>query len=209
MTALRTVVCTLLVAALIPDGASAQKGETKYGVLGGFTSATLSGNDVANADAKLGATFGGYVSFGFSPNFSIETGALYAQRGAKSSSGGVTEKLKLGYVEVPLLISAKFPGQGTLTPFISAGPAIAIKASCGISASGGGANVGTGCSDLESELDAKIKSIDPGLVGAAGVDFNSFRVSVRYFAGLSTIDKVAPAYDIKNRAVSLLVGYSF
>lgn len=182
---------------------------TTIGVLGGLNLATLGGADADGFESKPGILLGGYASFGITKNFAIETGALYSQRGAKFSDQGVTLKFKLDYVEVPLLLSARFPGEGGVTPFFSGGPAFAFKASCGFSVTGSGTSVGTGCRAVEDELEIGIKSADAGLVGAAGVDVKSLRIALRYFLGLSTIDNVAPTYSIKNQVFSLVVGYGF
>jgi hypothetical protein len=198
----------MMVGGLMTTGLSAQDRVTTAGMLGGISFATFSGEDIDGAETKAGLALGGYVSFGMSPRFAIETGALYSQRGAKASDQGFTLKLKVDYIEVPLLLSTRFPGQSSITPFFSAGPAVAVKVGCGVSFSGGGASVDGGCEDAEDELDGGLKSVDAGLVGALGIEVRSFRVMARYYLGMTSIVDGQDG-TIKNRVFSLLVGYGF
>jgi len=208
MIAKRSAACMILMSALCVTGVAAQDRVTTVGVLGGVNFATFTGDIIGNAETKVGFDLGGYVSFGISRNFAIETGALYSQRGAKVSEQGVTVKFKVNYIEVPLLLSARFPGQSAVTPFISAGPAVGIKVGCGVSVSGGGATFGSGCQGVEDALDSDLKSTDFGLVGTVGIDVRALRFSLRYFRGLSSIANVEPA-SVKNSVFSFLVGYGF
>ncbi len=196
-------------AAVLAGAAEAQDRSVRLGILGGATFATFGGDDVEDLDSKVGLTFGGFASFGVSRNLAIETGATFTQRGAKSSSSGVTEKVKLDYVEVPVLLSVRLPGASAVTPFFGAGPAVGFRVGCSFSASGGGTSVGTGCDVVEDALDADLKGTDFGLLGEAGVDVRALRFAIRYYLGLSKIDGASPAIDAKNRAFSFLVGYAF
>ncbi len=206
----RIAVAGALLLVLGMEGLAAQGKSHVFGLAGGATIATLGGSDVDGAESRVGLAFGGFASFGLSRNLSFETGAMYSMRGAKDTESGVEYTVKLDYIELPLLLSARFPGQSRVVPFLSAGPALAFKVKCGITASGGGTTIGTGCDDLESELGIRIRGTDAGLVGAAGIDVNMFRFAVRYYYGLSSVDDTSPnGADIKNRVVTFLVGYGF
>lgn len=205
----RIVGGVLVVSALAFTGISAQGRETTFGVLGGVTSATFTGDDAEDADSKIGMTFGGFISFGMSAKFAIETGALYSQRGAQTTAEGVTAKINLDYVEVPLLASLRFPGKGKVTPFLSAGPALAFKLGCSLSASSDDASFDTSCSNFTEQAGGQFASTDFGIVGTAGVDMNSWRLAVRYFSGLSEVYDTDPPVNSKNSVFSLVLGYRF
>ncbi len=207
MSVMRVGLGILVLGTLAAGTGRAQDHPITVGVVGGINSATLSGEDTEGSERKIGIALGGYLSFGIHRNLAIETGMLYSQRGAKDTDPGAVLKASIDYLEIPLLLSARMPGEGSVTPFFSAGPALAIKTRCSFTVNG--TAEGSGCSSIEDELNIGLKSTDLGLVGSLGVDIQAFRVALRYFLGLSTIDSDSPSYEIKNNVFTLLAGYSF
>ena len=205
----RSVALATLIGAIACTHAAAQTRSIRGGPVLGLTSAGFGGEDAEESESKVGLLFGGFLSFGISGNFSLETGAFYSQRGAKFTDEGITAKLKLNYIEVPAHLTARFPGSGTVTPFVGVGPALGFKVGCSVSFSGGGASVSTDCSEAEDELGSDIKGVDFGLSGTAGVDIRNIRVALAYFLGLSSIDGSEDGANVKNRVFTLSVGYGF
>lgn len=103
------------------------------------------------------------------------------------------------------------PTQSTVKPSLFAGPALAIKLSGKVWAEYAGE------SDEDDIEDTK--GTDFGLIIGGGIDFGlgadskgKITVDLRYILGLTTIYKSVAGeeiVDVKNGALSLLIGYSF
>ena len=182
-----------------------------FGVLGGATFSTLGGPDAAPFNFKNRASFafGGFAQLGVSRNFAIEPQLLYIRKGAKASNANVTFAARIGYLEVPVLLTARFPSgkPGGVSPFFQAGPAVGFKLDCKILGTNGTISISSNCQDLDPDP-ALIKSTDLSLVFGAGVDFGRARVTARYELGLSKIDDSSNASDVKNRSIVVLVGWT-
>ena len=75
-------------------------GQTTIGVRGGFTSATVSGDDLTGRSRRSGFTVGGSVRFGLGEAFGLEVGAAYTQKGVAAIDGGTDMSVDFGYVVV-------------------------------------------------------------------------------------------------------------
>jgi hypothetical protein len=186
----------------------AQKTDVHFGVLAGAAFAKLGGSD-ATGDIKtrVGIAAGGFVTIGISKNVAIEPEALFVQKGAKQTESGVETKLKLSYVEVPVLLKLRFPGSGTVVPHIYAGPYLGFKAGCNLTGTQGSVTVSAKCED--QAFDFKVKSTDFGATFGGGVDVGRAIIDVRYDLGFSKIPDSSTDNNIKNRAFYLLVGWTF
>ena len=206
----RTMVSALVLSVATSSTALAQKSEVHFGVLAGAAFAKVSGSDVTgDVKTRVGIAAGGFVTIGVSKNFAIEPEALFVQKGAKQTESGVTSRLKLSYVEVPVLLKLRFPGSsgGTVVPHIYAGPYLGFKAGCHLSSTDGTTTVSAKCED--SPFDFKVKSTDFGATFGGGVDVGRAIIDVRYDFGFSKIGDNTSDNDIKNRVFYLLVGWTF
>jgi hypothetical protein len=207
----RIVISTLALCPMISAVVLAQGAGTKvhFGVLAGATFAKVGGKDTEGENIKnrTGFAGGGFVGLGVSKNFEIEPEVLFVQKGAKVTDGSTTTKLKVSYVEVPVLLKLRFPGKsgGTVVPHIYAGPYLGFKAGCRISGTIGTTTISGSCADE----DVNLKSTDFGATFGGGVDVGRAIIDVRYDLGLSKIGDDASSNDIKNRAFYLLVGWTF
>ncbi|MEP6591153.1 MAG: porin family protein [Gemmatimonadota bacterium] len=181
--------------------------QSTFGVVGGFASSniTISGGGIsASFNSRTGFAVGVSMAHPINSDFEFAPELLYIQKGTKIVDGSSSAGLKLGYVELPLLFRAKF-GSGETRPFVLAGPAIGLKASCSVKGSDGSTSVSTDCG---SEID--IKSSDFGVMFGAGVAHQRFSASVRYDLGLSNIAKnTSSGESAKNRTILALIGVSF
>lgn len=184
------------------------------GFRAGLSLASFHGGDVgeaADADDMLvsgpesltGLCAGVFVAIPITDTLLFQPEALYSQKGATYTLFGEDLDLKLDYLEVPVLLKARF-GTGAARPAVFAGPAIGFK----LRAKGQ-------FQDQTEDLD-ETKGTDFGLVFGAGVDLTAgsgaFVVDARYTLGLSTIDDASSddlRADIKNKAFTLSIGYSF
>ena len=208
---LLVVVAVLFAASLAVPQASAQG--IKLGVKGGVNIADLGGADAGSStETKAGFVAGGFAEFMIGDMFAIQPEVLYSQKGAKETSGGDELKLKLDYIEVPVLLKVNIPIEGSkVHPTVYAGPAVAFKASCKLSGTSGGVSASADCDAGGADF---VKSTDFGLAFGGGISFDvggaEIGVDVRYTLGLSTIDDSTDPDDIKNRVISIMgtVGFS-
>ncbi|HEU5218366.1 MAG TPA: porin family protein [Gemmatimonadales bacterium] len=192
---------------LLSSAAFAQSGKgTELGLQAGAAFSKPGGADAEDINATYtGYTFGGFARVGVSRNFAVQPELFFVHKGAKQTGSGFSATAKLGYVELPVLLMARFPsGTGRITPRVYGGPAVAFKVSCSLSESGTGATLS---SDCEGEFDAK--RTDFSLLFGAGLDINHFTVDVRYDLGLIKVDDATDPADLKNRTFYILAGWRF
>jgi hypothetical protein len=210
MRSFRSASALSLLLALSTTAASAQSGPT-FGLLAGVTSSkvTLSG-DAVTVDLGSRTGFSGGVSLRtpLSPMFDLEVDALYAQKGFKidDSDSDASAEVKLGYIDIPVLLSYRF-GTGPTQPFIAAGGTVSIKIGCDLGATSGGISASTDCAEV---VEGDIAGMDLGLTVGAGIRFNRFSLQARYTSGLSeVVDDGEDNVTNHNRALFFLAGVSF
>ena len=97
-------------------------------------------------------------------------------------------------------------------PYVQGGPAFAWRIDCGVTVDAASGSNTTSCDDLQRDnLEETFRDREQGLVLGAGVDVPVFgigavNVDARFTRGLS---RVAQGDDIRNRALSVMLGYSF
>lgn len=200
---LRTLRSLALVAVVAAAPLSAQ---SKFGLVGGMTSSTISSEDDISSYVKSRSGFAFGISMGGgSGKIAFAPELLYVNKGyaVDLNSFGAGD-VNLSYVEAPLLFRASF-GQSKTKPFLTLGPTIAMKISCKVSAEDESEDCDTG-DDEESLL---INSTDIGVMAGAGVDFGRFSVSARYEMGMTNIVKDNEGNSVKNKSLMLLAGFKF
>lgn len=178
--------------------------------------ADLSGEDIA-AEKKMLLGFGGgaFVTYGFTPMFAIQPEVLYMMKGAKYEATvdgtAYTMKVKLSYLEVPVLLKVMPQMKGNIKPNFFAGPYAAFL----LSAKATLDPVPEG-EDGEADLKDDMKSIEFGFTVGAGLDFamNKGKITLdgRYDLGmnkLADIEDIDEQPEIKTGTISVMVGYSF
>jgi hypothetical protein len=188
-----------------------------FGVKGGVSIAKLRGDDAEDPgdtnSSRLVGIFGGFVDYPIGQMLSVQGELLYAMKGVKAKwtvgddeYNGTT---KLTYIEVPVLLKANIPMDGSVSPHVFAGPALAFKLSAEHETKGPGASATV---DLD-----EAKGVDVGVVVGAGVGFpmgpKMISVEARYNLGLmNAFDKFegeTKEPDIKNSVISFLLGVGF
>ncbi len=171
-----------------------------FGLKGGLNLANLSG-DIENNKSMV--AFGGGV-FGKitpSPTICIQPEVLFMQMGTEEDFDN-GEKVKLNYIEIPVLIKYVFPTEGSFEPNIFAGPAVSFLMS---------ADYG------DEDIKDYITSVDFGLAFGAGADIaigdggGKVTFDGRYTLGLTNIndDVDSDEFSIKNGVITFMVGYAF
>ena len=162
----------------------------------GINSANVVGKDTPGKAVSVmpGFAIGGFFSYNFNEKFSIQPEFFFTTKGTKINTIGDLELVNMFiYFEFPVLAKMTFYSERQIKPNIFAGPALAFKYF---------ALNNTGI--LED-----IRSTDFGLIFGAGVEFWKLSLDVRYNRGLVNFDKSEDDIDLKNQAISFMVGYSF
>ncbi len=204
---MRTLWVTLSTSALLAAPLAAQTHAT---VEVGFVSATLRTSDKGLAtNTSAGISVGVAIDHDFSPHFSFAPELMYIQKGGKfTESDGVTDDVSLNYFEVPLLFRWTLARRSLPHSFLTAGPSLAIQSSCTDSYSGTDLSGSAACKSLGQHTG--FKSFDMGLMIGAGIDIKRALLSVRYDIGLRNVSEEvgAGAISLKNRALSVVIGYT-
>jgi len=162
----------------------------------GINSASVVGKDTPGkgVSAMPGFAIGGFFSYNFNEKFSIQPEFFFTSKGTKINTIGDLELVNMFvYFEFPVLAKMTFYSERQVKPTIFAGPALAFKYF---------ALNNTGV--LED-----IRSTDFGLILGAGVEFWKLSFDVRYNRGLVNFDKSEDDLNLKNSAISFMIGYCF
>lgn len=184
------------------SAASAQGME--IGVKGGLSLAEFSGGDNAFDEAEGSRTAvlaGAFLALPLGGPLFLQPEAQFAQKGSRYDFDDVDLTLRMDYVEVPLLLKARF-GIG-VRPYVFAGPYVGFRLRAQVEGDGG-ADGRSG-----EPFEDRTKGTDFGVVAGAGVELGSFLVEARYAHGLAGIAKQDIDDDIDNAVVSVLVGFKF
>ena len=172
-----------------------------------FASLSVDGFDVDEAELeellgnKTGFVAGGFIEMPVSPQFSFSPEVLFTQKGAKAEVEGATFSLNFNQVQVPVLFKANF-SNGSVRPFVIAGPAFGFKASTNVKLEGVSSEV-----DFEEDTSDEIEPVEFSLVFGGGVRFGQASLEARYDLGLNDLAK--DVSEGKTRTFSVLFGFSF
>jgi hypothetical protein len=192
---------TLLVA---PALAAGQTAPVEAGVKVGVNMATMTvsfdGDKLANdyRDNRTGIVLGGFVAKTYNGSVGLQVEALFSQRGVSFAAEGETAEFRVNYFDVPVLarIGTTTSGGARLSALV--GPTVSMKINRKLTLN----------NRTEAEDYDDTSSVDLGLTFGGSVEIQRFIAEARYTLGLKDIDK-DPSDVIKNRTLSLLVGYRF
>jgi Outer membrane protein beta-barrel domain len=190
--------------ALVAAASAASAQGMEIGVKGGLSLAEFSGGDNAFDQAegsRKGLVAGAFLAFPLGGPLSLQPEALFAQKGSAYDFPDIDTIIKLDYVEVPLLLKARF---GVFVrPYVFAGPYVGFRLSAKADSDAG--EDGPDGVDLEDET----KGIDYGYVAGAGLEIGVVLIEARYARGLAGIASDEIDDDIDNAVWSVLVGLRF
>ena len=174
----------------------------------GLNYTTLSGDSVPDAKSRVDFALGGQLDFSLATSGFFRTGLVYSRRGTKFTEQGLDFKIKLSYLEIPVLFGYRFPTSGGVKPYVMGGGHLGIKVGCKLELTSEGVTSSVDCDNRDVVEGADFKSTDINLVGGGGilvpVGTSSLAFDLRYAYGLSSIQKNE---DVKNRGFTLGVGY--
>ena len=134
----------------------------------------------------------------------LEADLFYMMGGCELSSRGSTGTWQVDAIQIPVLFKGKFPTPGIISPYVYAGPALAIVTTAKVKSGGD-----------EEDIKDHISSTDFELVFGAGAEFKveskiGVTFDVRYELGLTDMDKETPGEPaIKSRGLMFMVGAMF
>lgn len=167
---------------------------------------------------KEGVSAGVGYDFNLNSNFALHPELNYIQKGTDlsydtgSSRTALRVEMGLNYLELPLLLKFS-PAQGSLKPFLMAGPSVSLLLAKSLTASVTDASGRTREINTVKASDIPIRNLDYGFVIAAGLDMDithgmSILVDVRYSEGLLNFDK-SDDKSTRNRVIASSVGVRF
>lgn len=189
----RLAAATILIvafAAATPD-ASAQS--LRPGLKIGLATSTFSGESNADWGMRTGFMGGGTLAYDWENGFALQSEVLYVIKGGQSDSATVANAetafevdVKVAYLEIPLLLSYRIDGGGSLHPRFFAGPFLGLNMDATVSWHSGDQSF--------QESDDSVTSSEFGVAFGAALDvslggeFVSF--GVQGAVGLSDITKL-------------------
>lgn len=215
----------------------------KFGIKGGVTMASMSGDgwdDIEEMDSVtiekkflMGMAGGLFVEFPLGASgLSLQPEFLYVTKGAKAeaTANGETYTMKLNndYIEVPVLVKYTFTSGRSASPFVFAGPVVAVNIASNVQYQ----DPPPDAEELGDKDVDNAKSLDFGLTIGGGLGLSvgpkgKLTFDVRYTLGLANAfddvaesdfdanklylvdDETGDALKFKNTDIRFMVGYMF
>jgi len=203
--------------ALAVRPAVAQKLSIDVGPLAGVAASSWRGADLRPLPGiRTGFVGGGFFTIRIGKYFALEPQVLYVQKGTNLAPPPEVSYTQ-DYVEIPLLITGKYPLAGSMrfAPTIFAGPAVAFQTSCTFTSGGGtfpgGVYVpvnGARCDSILAQTGSSLRHTDALLVFGGGFHVGPLVLLARYDLGLTRLFVVQMTpVDIKTKAWLMSAGF--
>jgi len=193
-----------LTAALLIWAATAHAQGVSVGVRAGVNLADLSFSsetEVTDSKNLTGFVAGVFVTVPVNSVVAVQPELLFSMQGTRFTDGGESAKIKLDYVQVPLLLRLK-PGAKSPVGLL-VGPTLGFKNRAKIEVTGAPVGFSDGFED-------EIKGFDLGLAAGVDVVLGPLVLDGRYTWGLMNIAKdSSDPGTAKNRVFSATVGLRF
>lgn len=165
-----------------------------YGIKAGVNSSNIVLNSGKNYDYKIGFNAGLLLHVHASKTIALQPELNYSEQGGKNNVSGVTDVVKLKYIQIPILVQYMFgPGYR-----FQAGPQFSYLA---------GASHEFG--QIKNDVKSSFKNTDVSLsLGAGLLTHSQIGIDVRYNIGLTNISN-ATAPTQRNNVGQLTVFYMF
>lgn len=173
---MKRIILTAFLLSLISVTAHAQY----VGIKGGLNLSNLNIDEVNDENMRAGYHFGAYFNLPISDGFAIQPEVLYSTKGAEAEYDIVgidgTAKLKLDYIDIPILAVFRFGDALEL----HAGPYFGFLANSKYEIDGDFDDA----SDLDSD---NFKGLDYGLAAGLAVNLSALQIGARYNYGLQEV----------------------
>lgn len=146
------------------------------GLKGGLNVYNVDNDKGSSNDPILGYHLGLIGHTHLAPQWALQPELMFSAQGAKYTIAGVETKLKLNYINIPLMIQYMFDNGFRL----QAGPQLGILASANSSVN-----------DNDTDIKDSMETVEFGLGGGIGYVDNSsgLGIDLRYNRGISNINK--------------------
>jgi hypothetical protein len=205
---------TTIAAALLALATPLAAQSVEFGPRLGFAYSTVSvesdGPDDTEESSLVGLVAGAFARFR-PGKFGLQTELAYVRKGASVDAAGETLDIKLGYLEIPLLLVAPIGGQlNGASGFVYGGPAVALEMGCKGTISDTGISADFDCDDQAFDLFDRAK-VDVGATLGAGLRFamggGALIADARYTYGFVNLNKES-GDKVRNRSAAVSLGYS-
>ena len=175
--------------------ATAKAQDFNIGIKGGLNIYNINNNYGAKYDNLVGFNFGLIGHIHLAKQLALQPELVYSAQGAKFTSNGVETKIKLGYINVPILLQYMFDNGFRL----EAGPQFGFLV-----------NAKAKTPNSTADIKNNFKKVDVGLgIGIGYVNPESnFGIDARYNLGLSNINENTSTKST-NRGFQVGVFYLF
>ena len=165
-----------------------------FGIKGGLNLANLKIENTSSPDSKVAINAGLLAHIHLEPHWAVQPELMYSNQGAKEDINGTEVKVKLHYINVPILLQY-MTGSGFR---IETGPQMGILASAK-----------TKVGDSESDADHLYNTFDLAwAIGASYVFSSGLGIDGRYNIGLANINAEG-GNSVKNRVWQFGLFYQF
>ena len=205
---LETVALALATFTLALPWSDAAAAQTNLTVAGGLNRATVTAETEGlslTPESVNRLAIGASVEVPMSERFGLHLGAGYSQKGFALDALGASVTTEIDYLEITALAGVAFSISESASVHLLAGPALAFKVSCGVSASFLGEDIDEDCGDDGP------KAMDLGLVSGARLEYGlsekmGISVGTLYNLGLLNMDDSDSGETLKSRVISLQAG---
>lgn len=162
----------------------------------GVNSARFTGKDIPGKGVQSmpGFSIGGFFSYKFNERFTLQPEILFTTKGSKINTIGDIYLTNLfAYFEFPVMAKISLYPESRLKPGFICGPALGFKYF---------ALNDTGI--LED-----VRGTDLGLIAGFGIEYWKLSFEIRLNQGLINFDTSEDELVLKNRVISIMMGYSF
>ena len=198
------IIATLAVLGMVCSHSARAQGLEK-GVRGGINLSTTNttGEGEMAPDWLLRGVVGGFVTWQAVSWMELQPEVFYSMKGAKVEESGLTAKLLLDYIDVPILARFSRGAPNARSWYVVAGPSFAYLLRARTRADFGSATE-------EIDVIEDVERFDLGIVAGGGLELGRIVIDGRYIHGSTDIDKdTSDDVKVTNRTVSLTVGFKF
>lgn len=199
-------IALILAASALPVCAQRKMGTIELGIrvlptFSAFSLKTYSGGTIAG-QGTFGLGFGGLLAYHFSKNVAVQGEVIYNTLSQKYKESSLDRKVKLSYLNIPLLLSLNTDKTRRLNLNMVGGPQIGISVGSSLTTKGTDTSV-TGNAILA------VKKGDLGIAYGAGLGYglnrsNSTRVSAGFRGVLGLLDVSDNNFTVNNNSYLIL-----
>lgn len=194
----RVMLLALGVLVLTPIASTAQSPSVTFGLKGGVNSATVDVSDDSDYGMRWGAVGGLFLGGRITDSVGLQVEGLFSQHGATVKTPGSDVKIRVTYINVPVLLRFGSTTTDATHFHVFTGPQVGFKVN---------AEATSKAADLTVDLDDDVENVDFGWTAGVGVERNRVSLDVRYTLGLKNVASDSAADDTaKNRTFTALVG---